>query len=399
LAVSQLGRPPVYPDIVEEHFDEVDALWEHREANIFTPDWTLAHLAFHEARAEAHLDALRLSELPGVELARERLASGPRSAATAATFVLWQSGDSDARALVLEEFRNGSPAVRDGIRLAFRHLPPLELREPLLDALSLDPAVAAAAADILAFHRTSLPPFDHLIDHSDSTVVRYALAASGRAGRLHPQDFARATGHPDPSVRQAAFEAAANAGLADLARTCRAAAGQRDPIAFAFLGTIGDPADVGMIERAVRDPELAPVAVGALGAMGRVQSVPLLLELIADADLGTAATAAYKRITGAVRIEGEKPLPSPPVAERDDEDESLPPDPAKAKADWQQRQSIMTPDRTWQGGLGIADGVIPVGFDELPLATRRDVYLRLRTRAAAVRDLELEALAVRQRIA
>jgi uncharacterized protein (TIGR02270 family) len=396
--VSPLGRPPVYPDIVEEHFDEVDALWEHREANVFTPDWTLTHLAFHEERAEAHVDALRLAELHGVEIAREKLTSGT-SAATAAAFVLWQSGDADARDLLLEQFRKGDPPVREGIRLALRHLPAAELRAPLLDAMTDDPAVAAAAADVLTFHRTSLPPFDHLIGDSDPVVVQHALRAAGRAKRLHPQDFARGSTHADASVRSAAFQAAAYAGLAELGDACRAAATTGDLVALAFLGTLGDPADMRVIERAVRQPGLAPVAVSTIGAMGRVQSVPLLLELMADKQLGVAAAAAYKRITGANSVEGEKPFPPPQVPEGEDEEEALPPDPAKAKADWEQRQSGMTSDRAWQAGVGIGDGMLPIGFDALPLATRRDVYLRLRARRTAMPDIELEALATRQRTA
>jgi uncharacterized protein (TIGR02270 family) len=387
----------VYSDIVEEHFDELDALWEHREANVFTPDWTLEHLAFHEERAEAHLDALRLSELHGVDIGRKQLSSGVPSAATAATFVLWESGNADARSLVLEQFRLGDPPVRDGIRLAFRHLPIADLRQLLLDAMTGEMAVAATAADVLTFHRSSLPPFDHLIGESDPTIVQHALGAAGRAKRLHPQDFVRASAHADASVRLAAFQAAARAGLADLSNVCRAAAIEGDVVGLAFLGTLGDPADLSIIERCVRNPKLAPVAVSTLGAMGRVQCVPLLLELIADKQLGVPATAAYKRITGASGIEDEKPFPPPPVAEGEDEDEALPPDPGKAKADWQRRQSTLTPDRAWQGGIGITDGVLPVGFDDLPLATRRDVYLRLRARAAPVPDLELEALAARQR--
>ena len=55
------------------------------------------------------------------------------------------------------------------------------------------------------------------------------------------------------------------------------------------------------------------------------------------------------------------------------------------------------PDRAWQAGVGIADGMLPIGFDALPLATRRDVYLRLRARRAVMPDIELEALAMRQR--
>ncbi|HUQ84053.1 MAG TPA: hypothetical protein VM076_23080 [Gemmatimonadaceae bacterium] len=395
--MSRLGQPPVYPDIVEEHFDELDALWEHREANVFTADWTLAHLAFHEERAEAHLDGLRLAELHGVELASEKLTSGAPSAATAAAFVLWESHDADARAMLLAEFRKGDPPVRDGIRIALRHLPSAELRQPLLDAMAAAPAVAAAAADVLAFHRSSLPPFDHLIADADPTVVQQALGAAGRMKRLHAQDFARASTHADPSVRLAAFQAAARSGLASVADACRAAAAGGDVVGLAFLGTLGDPSDAGLIERAVRNAELAEVAVSTIGAMGRVQSVPLLLELMGDPVLGVAATAAYKRITGASGVEGEKPFPPPPVAEGEDENESLPPDPAKAKKDWEQRQATLTPDRAWQGGIGITDGVMPAGFDNLALATRRDVYLRLRARGAPVPDIELEALANRQR--
>lgn len=397
--MSPLGRPPVYPDIVEEHFDELDALWEHREANVFTPDWTLAHLAFHEERVEAHLDALRLSELVGVEFAREKLTSGAPSAATAATFVLWESGDADARTLVLEQFRIGDPPVRDGVRSALRHLPIADLRQAMLDAMTGDVAVAAAAADVLTFHRSSLPPFDHLIAESDPAIVRSALGAAGRARRLHAQDFARASTHADPAVRLAALRAAAHAGLAELGDVCRHAAAQGDVVGLAFLGTLGNPNDMSLIERAVRDPKLAPVAVSTIGTMGRVQSVGLLLELMADKQLGVHATTAYKRITGAGSVEGEKPFPRPPVAEGEDEDESLPPDPAKAKTDWEQRQSTLTPDRAWQGGVAIPDGVMPTGFNDLPLSTRRDVYLRLRARAAPVPDIELEALAVRQRTA
>jgi uncharacterized protein (TIGR02270 family) len=395
--VSPLGRPPVFPDIVEEHFDELDALWENREANVFAPEWTLRDLAVHEERAEAHLDGLRLSELHGVSLARERLGTGP-SAATAAAFVLWESGDADARRLVLEQFRSGDTPIRDGIRRALRHLPAAELRQPLLDAMAGDPEVAAAAADVLAFHRSSLPPFDHLIGESTPAVVQHALSAAGRARRFHAQDFARASAHPDGAIRLAAFEAAARAGLPDLLDTCRGAAANGDVVALGFLGTLGDARDMNLIAHAMRQPELAPVAVSTIGAMGRVQSVPLLLELMADAALGVHATAAYKRITGATGIEGEKPFPPPPVSEGEDEDESLPPDPAKAKRDWEQRQSTFTPDRVWQAGIGIIDGVLPAGFDTLPLATRRDVYLRLRARAASVPDIELEALAIRQRV-
>jgi len=47
--------------------------------------------------------------------------------------------------------------------------------------------------------------------------------------------------------------------------------------------------------------------------------------------------------------------------------------------------------------VAIADHQLPETLDELPLESRRDVYLRIRSRLGAqAPDLELEALAMRQ---
>jgi hypothetical protein len=182
---------------------------------------------------------------------------------------------------------------------------------------------------------------------------------------------------------------------------CRAAAAREvdpDPEAVRFLGVLGEPGDVATLQALLSRSEVTEVAVEALGALGRVEAVPLLLDLMSDKALGVLATAAYRRITGAPDVEGEKPFPPPEVGEGEDEDEALPPDPAKARADWAARQSRMTPGQRWQSGLAIPDAQRPPEFDGLTLQSRRDVHLALRARVGpGAPDLELEALAGRQR--
>lgn len=165
-----------------------------------------------------------------------------------------------------------------------------------------------------------------------------------------------------------------------------------------MLGALGDPADEAILRAALQRPELAPCAVAALGALGRPSAVPLLLELTRDEGLGVPAAFAYQRITGFRDVFGEKPWPPPEVAEGEDENEDLPPDPDAIAADWRQREPRLAKDSAWQFGIAIPNDRLPERFDDLPLHARADVWWRLRARGAKVPPIELEAQALRQRL-
>ncbi len=395
------GRPPVLLDIVEEHFDELDFLWEQREANLFTPDWNLGDLAWHEERAEAHLDGLRLAELHGIDLAVARIAGGEMGAALAATLVLCADASDRHLEPVRAALRKGDPPVLDGARRALRHGVPDALR-PLLDELagSDDPLRAVAARDVLAFHRQLPAGDERLLADATPAVCCLAFGIAARGGQLTAAALRTALEHADPAVRGAAMRAAAWIGWPELLAVCRANASRAtdpDPEAVAMLGALGGDEDAATLRQALERPELAATAIQALGALGRTASVPLLLDLMSDAALGVPAAKAYRRITGSDAAFGEKPFPPPPVAEGEDESEELPPAPAAARADWQRRSGAMPAKTAWQHGRSIPDQALPPDLDVLPLDSRRDVYLRLRARRVPVVDLELEALALHQR--
>ncbi len=399
--LTPLAYPPVFPDIVEEHLDELEFLWEQREASLFSPDWALADLADHEERAEAHLDGLRLSELHGVDLARERISSDDPSAAAAATLILHNSGEGQYRDLILDALQTAEQGAVEGIRWGLRQVAPGEYPSRLEALLGdEDGHRAAAAAHILAFWRLPAPGLDVLLSREDAATRRLALGAASRLGELYPQEIAAAVEAPDTEVRRAGLEAAAWLGVPGVARHCRSAAGREmdpDPEAVLFLGILGDQEDLPLLETLVGHKEMGPFAVTALGTMGRVEAIPKLLELMGDDTLGVLATAAYKRITGAGDVEGEAPFPAPEVPEGEDEPEDLPPDPEKARADWEGRKGTMTPAASWQMGLPVPSDEFFHDTQTLTLEARRDLYLRLRARGgSAVPDMELEALAVDQ---
>jgi len=400
--MSTLGRPPVMLDIVEEHFDELDFLWEHREGNVFTPDWTWYNLVEHEERVEAHLDGLRLAELHGVDIAFERIGGGTTSAAAAATFVLCEAGEPRCFEVVLEHLQSEKPAIVDGVRSALRHCDVRKLESALFHlAVAGAPSTAAAAADVLAFHRLGAPPLDKVFAGDAASTHKLALDAAVRLGSLQRDSLTNALEHAEPIVRRSALYAAARAGIPGLVRWCRSMATRGtdpDAEAVSFLGIVGEEQDLELLQAAMRRSDLAEDAVAAVGALGRVAAIPWLIELMADKALGVFATSAYRRITGASHVEGSRPFPPPPVAEGEDEDENLPPDPAKAAADWKQRSKTMTADRAWQSGVAINDVRLPPEFDRLTLQSRRYVFARLCSRGSMKEsDMELEALAVRQR--
>jgi len=391
----------VFPDIVEEHFDELEFLLEQREAGLFSADWTLMDLAEHEERAEAHLDGLRLSELHGVELALVRITADDPSSAAAATLILHETREPEYREVILGSLGTAGPDAVEGIRWALRQFHPRDITAALHHLLEHEERYrAATAAHVLAFWRLPVAGLELLLDEENSVTRTLALGAASRLGELHPKAIAAAVEAPDPEVRRAGLEAAARLGVPGLVRHCRAAAAREvdpDPEAVRFLGVLGEREDLGLLESLLAHPEMAPFAVAALGAMGRVEGIPILLGLMEDEALAVPATSAYKRITGAGDVEGEAPFPPPEVPEGEDESEELPPDPEKARGDWEKRKGSMGAEVSWQMGMAVPSDSFSQDRGILTLEARRDLFLRFRAGGGStVPDLELEALALRQ---
>ncbi len=392
-------------DIVEEHFEELDFLWELREGVIFAPDWNLDELAELEERAEAHLDGLRLAEMHAVEIARPALSGKHTYAATAATFVFMETADPELMSNVLAALESADEPAREGIRIGLRHSRIDAIEKRLSELVSsAPPAVRAAAADVLSFHRRALPDLRGLLADDDDAVRILAFGALGRVRT--PLDSALVTmglQSKAPTVRRSVLEAAARSTTRGLDGICRQVATSKtepDPEALAFLGVLGDSRSFPLLQESLRRPDLEVAAIRGLGALGRSEAIPLLLQAMEKQELASIAGAAFQRITGFADITGPRPpvkLSTGDAIEDEFADDTPPPDPAKALAWWEANKRGFDPARRWQAGSEVSAGSKGPALHSLPLEIRRDVYLGTRASSVPLPDLEFECRAVLQR--
>ena len=118
-------------DIVEEHLEEADFLWQQRENALKDRAYTLNDLAELEERLLAHLDGLVLAEKDGWDLLQPKLADGEVGEVFAAAFVALESGDAARVDQVRKVFAEAEGDVLDGIRHALRHTNSPEAEPPI----------------------------------------------------------------------------------------------------------------------------------------------------------------------------------------------------------------------------------------------------------------------------
>ncbi len=372
-------------DILEEHLSELDVLWSQRERFVVSAEWTLLTLGRLEDRAEAHLDGLRLGAAASVEIARPFLAGEEAGAATAATFVFMGCERPELDREVLQALRTAPAGSRDGIRIGLRQADVARIAAELTEtAASAEPGVRAAALDVVAFHRLPAPRgIATLLADPDPEVRRLACEAAGRLGGPWSYDILREALESDSrALRISALRASARMGLIGLDESCRQAATRPQnpvPEALEFLGVLGDPKDLGILQNSTAKPGLAEAALAGLGKLGSAAAIPTLLDALEDDALKSAAGRAFARITGATEVAAADA------------------DPKDARAWWDEAKGLFPGEGRWQSGRDLAKQPFGEPFDTLPLETRLDVFLGARARdPRQTPDRELERKAVLQ---
>ena len=348
------------PDILEEHAEELDVLWNRRlraERSAMVDAVGLRRL---DRRIEAHTDALVLADGHALRFVERLLASGDAAGAAAGAFVV---GCSDASALVerlLGLLPGSSAEVRGAMWAALQHRAGPALLAGLATLPVAEEELRAGVLAVCAVHdpERALALRPEVLLGAASPIAR-ALAwhAAARLGalRLPPPAYARVFEDEVPAVRRAALEAAAHARHAPLLELLRRVAGNPDRQRLEehlLLAVLADASDAPRLEALSGAPALGWDRYRLLALWGRAQAVPALLEVMRGSDVveSALAGAAFYRITGVSTASAQRVPLVPAGAEPDDFSDLIHVcDAERAERAWSELRARMG-DARWAGG-------------------------------------------------
>ncbi len=386
-------------DIVEEHADEIAALWMLRSVAVKAPHYSLADLAELDERVNAHISGLRLGESIAWEASLQALETRePGELFTAATLAFKAANPawiSEVMSVVKD-----APDTRRGLVSALGWLEKAEVKalvKRFLKSKSTLQRYAGIAG--CAVHRVN--PGNALaaaLTAEDPALRARGLRAAGELGRVDLQgQLAEHFVSDEPACR---FWAAWSAGLlGDRARAVQVL--QKfltDDTEFLqpalqLLARIMAPAEARKLFNGVarQNGELRAVTIAA-GATGDPAYLPWLLKQMQVAELARAAGEAFTLISGldlarqAMEAEEPEAFAAGPEEDLDagdigmDDDEDLPwPDTAKVQAWWKKRQSRFAPGQRFLLGRPIdartCRGVLNLGLQRQRAAAALELAL------------------------
>jgi uncharacterized protein (TIGR02270 family) len=286
-----------------EHLEEASFLYEQRIGLYDDPEVTWLGIGRFEERFAAHLDALVGGGDAALETCQRKTEEGEPGELYTAVCTFCRSGRRELLGAVLKrlDFEN-LPRTR-ALRDAITDEMPDEWGQVLAKSLTrgydkLTPIVA----HYVGYRRLdSGGALDELITGEPPTHgLAELLWAWGRVGDARSAPYvASYVGHVDPTVRANAVMALLRRGDDDALATGGGGPPSDEAAMFLPRAVAGGRSEASRLQQIVLTPAAPPEALLALGVLGDLSSIRLLLDKLADEPLAGAASTALQLITGA----------------------------------------------------------------------------------------------------
>jgi uncharacterized protein (TIGR02270 family) len=374
---SPVGHAPdrILWDVVEEHLDEVEFLFELWRNTLDASHYTLAELRKGpEMRLLAHLDGLRV----GGEVVVQRLlepaladeGTEPLRAAAVALAMFTATEPGRGRTLVQRLPALAEP-VQAGVAWALAACDRPDLATVLTSAIAQGTgALPAMLLEVSAARAEDVQGVLDPLMHADDPATRIAVARACGVDRRRLPWVERATIAGDEALRDAALPTALTMGsehawqlVGRLALDAKLV--HRD--AMTWMAQLGEPRLVDALAARLSDEGARADVLWALGFSGRVAAADACLQWLGDEDFGPLAGEAFAGITGidvhddaywedavpTEDVDGELP----PLAQDLEaelvvapEEELRPPKPDAIAKWWVEHRGRFAPEQRWIAG-------------------------------------------------
>ena len=396
----------------EEHRDEIAALYYQRRALLrdSTLSWRRARLV--EQRMLDHLDGVVVSGSESMAAMAQGVRSDDEGTSFAGALMIAVLPHDHNLALIDAVFAEPSAANLVGIGAALRQAPDDAALAARIDQWlgHADPAVQAMAASLASNRRTgNRVRIVALLASAEPATVVAAANAAWRLGIKEATSGLQALlQHAHLEVRAAALNSLLCLAPAETAAYCRARIVDRDSHDAAVatcLATAGNLEDAHLLMQAAGASDATPSDIKALGILGALHAVPLMLDLLGGPDdpIKVAAGEALELISGSrLRERIVAATPEPPAGEGSEEPdaeiERVATSPAVWADWWHRSRSRMAPSVRWRRGAPFELGqcLADLADETATLANRERAHVELVTHSGNSIPFEPDWFVARQ---
>ena len=412
-------------DVVEEHLDEAEFLYDLWHDRLFAAHYNLFELGSRlEPRLEAHLDGLVTGGAPVAERLLYPVlekAKYPERATVAALALLDSSRRTDRHA-PFEAIVAAEGEQRDGLAAALR-----VSESPVVDLMVVDRFKSAIEPDdkalwlgiMAARHLDPGEALQDCLETEHGSLQRAALDAARHLGRRDQAYYAeKLIRAPNPEVRGAAVKAGLVFGQAQAWHDCLYAVRHRDETdmdSMVIVALLGGPVEHEQLQDLLGYRKTREAALWALGFTGNVASADACVPYLRSEDERTVKLAAEAIATiGGLNLfaselkeptseeeEPEQPIP----LEEDDLDANLVPDgvdalpmisPAALEATWVEQRQALSVSTRYLGASAFGAPALADTLRSAPMRRRHVHALELAIRTGAARRVRTTAFCKRQ---
>ncbi|MBK6687964.1 MAG: hypothetical protein IPG45_26050 [Deltaproteobacteria bacterium] len=399
---------PVLWDVLEEHLDEAEYLFEAFDRALGAPDYNLPELAAGlESRLLAHVDGLVIGGPPVVDRLLAPTWSDEKAPRARVTVAAWVGLNLAALDPWWAGFVAASPEGARAMARALTLGDPQGLLARLPEAVGPNLAAAVWALVDRAEVQDELLPT--LLRRLEPEVHAAALSlARFSSERVSSGYWERALNTPPGPIRAAGAELALVFGRLEALEVAR-----QEPTLAGLLLQLGDRPSWDRVETLLADPIHGPSLWLSIGCAGWAAGAEVAVSQLEQADHHRVAAEAFQRITGIDWAAEGALLPPAPEAELPSLAEDLPyaallpnveddlprVDPERVRAWWKDHRGQFEPGVRYHLGRPLGDQEMQVALQSGPLRPRHLWARELLVRSHGQLAIPSSALSAAQRSA